>query len=233
MIRCIEKNAKERRLWLLFAYMVRSCVLPSKEFSSLDLNVIRTCCSQFYKLFELLFSSQNCTYNLHVVCCHLLDIRYEGPLTLNSAFVFENFYGELRNSFTPGTKSPLKQIMEKVIMKRALSQHCCEPSIYYSNYETVLECNNLVYTYRFQQYKFFKIIDISDTEEKTFTCLEITTEKPKFVETPSLAFEKIGVVIEKEMLETQIKLKQNEICGKVIRIVPYLLTCPINVLEEK
>ena len=32
VIACIEKRQKERHLWLLLAYMIRACVMPSKQY---------------------------------------------------------------------------------------------------------------------------------------------------------------------------------------------------------
>ena len=49
VIDCIEKPAKERRLWLLLAYLIRICVLPDIEFNSIDDNqaIIEYCGSHF------------------------------------------------------------------------------------------------------------------------------------------------------------------------------------------
>ena len=83
VLRCIvEKEAKERKLWLLFVYMIRSCVLPEEEFKNVDLDNIDSACIQFYELYEKLFGACNCSYNTHTVCSHLIEMRYHGPLTL-------------------------------------------------------------------------------------------------------------------------------------------------------
>lgn len=130
VIDCIEKSAKERKLWLLYAYMMRSCTVQEKEFQNIPLDDITFCCHAFYDLYEKLFSVKNCTYNVHVVSSHLLDIRDQGPLTATLAFGFENFYGELRHAFVPGTPSPLKQMMQKILLKRQLIKHQCKPKFF-------------------------------------------------------------------------------------------------------
>lgn len=148
----IERNAKERTLWLLLAYKIRACVLPSDEFHHVNLADIEYCCVQYYKLYEELFGPNNCSYNTHVVFSHLIEIRGQGPLTSTSAFGFESFYGEVRHSFCPGTPSPLKQVFEKVLLKRAIGHHSCSPPITLTTHETALECNNLVYTFQYRRY---------------------------------------------------------------------------------
>lgn len=146
VIDCIPKQSKERRLWLLLAYLVRVCILPENEYNRTDKDVMQYCGNQFYDLFEKMFHARNCSYYVHMIGSHMPEIRASGPLTLTSAFGFESFYGELRNSFTPGTSSPLKQILEKVMLKRSISAHCCEASIFFSPKDSNQESNSLVYT---------------------------------------------------------------------------------------
>ena len=92
---CIEPSAKERHMWLYIAYMMRSCIIPSEEFKHFPLNVLDKCTSSFYSLYQQLFGVRNCTYSIHVVGSHLIEMRYHGPLTATSAFPFESFYGEM------------------------------------------------------------------------------------------------------------------------------------------
>ena len=232
IIECIEPNEKERRLWLLLSYMLRVSILPQKEFQRSNVNVISYCSESFYKLFEKLFGSGNCTYNTHIVGSHFIEMRRHGPLTLSSAFGFENFYGELRNSFAPGTISPIKQIFEQVLIKREIGPHSCAPSITYTNYTTPLECNNLIYTFYQNTYHFYKIVEIEDGEEDV-SCIEIEKENAHFEETPNLDWDKVGVFIKSGEKEEIVKIKKKNIEGKLIEVMKYIMTCPINVLEEK
>ena len=121
VIDCIENSAKERRLWLLFSFMIRACVIPTEEFNEIDPAVIQYCCTQFYILYEKLFGVTNCTYYTHIIGGHLIQIRENGPLTFTSAFPFESFYGEIRHAFQPGTQSPLIQIFRKHFVE---TQYC-------------------------------------------------------------------------------------------------------------
>ena len=230
VIDCLEENAEERRLWLLLAYKLRACVVPDEEFDIVDKSDILYCCAEFYKLYEALFGPRNCTYNTHVVSSHLLEMRVHGPLTLTSAFIFENFYGEIRRSFSPGTVSPLKQIFEKILIKRTIGTHTCKPTMTVTTHETSLECNNLVYTFKDKTHNLYLIKKIHHDE---LTCVKIKTEEKFFPETPTLSWEKVGVFKEKGITSDHVKINHKEIAGKVIRVKDVLLTCPENVLHEK
>ena len=118
VIQCIETSAKERKLWLLLTFMIRGCIIPEEEYVSVNTQDIEASSMEFYSLFENLFGAKNCSYNVHVISTHLLKMRTNGPLPNTSAFCFENFYGEVRNSFVPGTQSTLKQILQTVLIKK-------------------------------------------------------------------------------------------------------------------
>ena len=158
VLSCMEPDAKEKPLWLYLAYMIRSCVLPTKEYQPIPLADIDYCCDKFYSLYEQLFGAINCTYNTYVVCSHLIEMRWHGPLTFTSTFPFESFYGDLRHSFTPGTQSQLKQMFQKVLVKKVLEHHCCEKTIHYSDRDTPLECNTLIYRFIDLSYHIYKVI---------------------------------------------------------------------------
>ena len=230
VINCIDEGEEERRAWLLLAYMIRICILPNNEYGTIDPNVLKYCCEQFYELYEKLFHARNCTYNTHTVCSHLPKMRAHGPLTLTSAFGFEAFYGEMRQSFTPGTQSPLKQIIQKILMKRMLSYHCCKPSIYFSPKDTAMESNSYIYTFDQNEYQFYKIISI---EGNTFECNSVGKYETVFPETPTLNWGKIGVFKAGEISNEVHFIDKNCVAGKLVTVLNLLITCPNNVLEEK
>ena len=228
VIACIEKNAKERELWLYLAFMTRSCTLPDSEYFNININQVSSSCQKFYKLFEKLFGESNCSYSIHVLCCHLLQIRQLGPLTETSAFKFESFYGEIRKSFTPGTPSTLKQILETIMLKRSLCTHSCEKSIHLSNYDTALECNSLVYTYINED--MYKIVDVIEDElichpQGKFLC--------EFEETPELNWSSVGVFNKGATSTEIVKVPQSSVAGKVLKVGNHLITCAENILKEK
>ena len=232
VLQCIEPNAKERKLWLLLAYSMRSCTIPSNEFSPIDLNDIETACREFYELYEKIFGAYNCSYNTHVFGCHLIEMRSHGPLTETSAFVFESFYGEMRNAFTPGTQSTLKQIMQKTFIKRAISFHCCKNSIYYSPNDSPMECNSLIYCYERNVHNMYKIIEV---EKESLLCYKQGKYPVTFPETSSLNlnWSQVGVYKKGGVMETPIIIPKTKVSGKVINVGNYLITSSNNILLEK
>lgn len=223
-------NEKERKLWLLFAYMIRSCILPTKEFRVIDESNVQNACEKFYKLYESLYGQTNCTYNTHVVGSHLLEMRVHGPLTLTSAFGFESFYGELRHAFTPGTQSTLKQIFKKILIKRALSYHCCKTSIHYSDHETGLEDNTLIYCFEDLTHKIYKIIKVNQT---SVICLKQNRHNYSFPEIPNLDVSKIGIYKKGLLTNEKVRIPKENIDGKVLLVNDLFITCPNDVLREK
>ena len=210
--------------------MVRSSVLPTQEFYQINLQDMTNTSAEFYELFEELYGPLNCTYSIHTFCSHLLEIRTHGPLTQTSAFKFESFYGEMRRAFVPGTPSPTKQIMKNILLKRKLRKHICENHLYISNYDTCLESNSLIYTYASKNYNIYKISDING---QTVMCQKIGKYPVNFIETPSINWGQVGLFRRGGMCEEITTLNTSEICGKVMNVGKYMVTCPKNVLNEK
>ena len=230
VLECIEPEAKEIDLWLHLSYLFRASCISSEEFRNINLDVIHESCQIFYKTFEQLFGEQNCPYNLHVFITHLMEIRTHGPLTKTSAFKFESFYGEIRRSFVPGTSSPLKQIMKNIFLKRNLCKHHCENEIFISNYDTPLESNSIIYTYVRKKYKVYKI---SEIENNIITCHKIGQYPAIFKQTPNIDWSTVGVFRKGGISSEVTQLSTSDICGKVLNVGKYLITCPLNVLREK
>ena len=227
---CIPEGAKERQMWLLLSFMIKSCAVPTEEFRGISEVAMENAPLQFYSVYERLFGTHNCTYNTHVSCSHLMEMRYHGPLTEVSAFPFESFYGELRNSFVPGTVSTIKQMFSNILLKRSLSSHICEKSIYISVKDTPLECNSLLYSFRHNEYNIFKVVKINDD---TFTCKKVLYTNCSFPETPTLDWNTVGVFKLDEISEQEQTIPHHSVKGKVLLVKDYLITCPTNVLIEK
>ena len=104
IVQCIDDNyAPEQSLWLLLGYMIRACIIPNNEFENVSKDEIKHCCNLFYKTYETVHGQKQCSYSIHVVCSHLLQIRGKHPLTTTSAFKFESYYSEMKQCFQPGT----------------------------------------------------------------------------------------------------------------------------------
>ena len=230
ILNCIEEGAKERQLWLNLAYLIRACIIPTEEFKCVPLPVVEKCSSSFYSLYQQLFGVLNCTYNTHLVGSHIIEIRYHGPLTLTSSFPFESFYGELRNSFVPGTNSTLKQMISNVMMKRVINDHKCKNEMKISPKNTPLECNNLIYCYERRTYHMYLV---NSMDGNTLTCQTIEKKKCSFPETPRLNWDIVGVFEKGDILQDVVIINKENVKGKLLLVDKYLITCPMNVLLEK
>lgn len=227
VIHCIEPNAKERKLWLMFAYVIRACILPNDEFKKVEpLDSIMEITQEFYVLYEQLFGPRNCTYNTHIVGSHLIEMRVHGPFTETSAFGFESFYGELRNSFTPGTQSTLLQCMKKILLKRTIGYHNCKNTIYYSSKDSCLESNSLIYVFKNLTHKIYKITDINGD---ILMCNEVGKYKCQFKEVKDLNWSNVGVYRKGPMSKEITPIHKELVSGKVIDIKNLLVTCPNNI----
>lgn len=227
---CLNGDEKEIKLWEMLAFMIRSCILPENEFTAVNVNQIKYCQKQFYLMYQNLFGPVNCTYSVHVVSSHLMQMRAEGPLTETSAFRFEAFYAELRKSFQPGTVSVLKQMMQSILLKRILSHHVCQESIYFSPKDTALESNSIIYLYVNNVHVIYKILSI---ENEILTCNQIGNHEAEFPHTNMLNWSSVGVYRKGGLSSETVFVNKKDVAGKVIRVGKYLMTCPANVLREK
>lgn len=232
VVQSIEPEAKERRLWFLLAFMIRACTLPELEFQNVNQAELQSACKQFYILYEKLFTPKNCTYSIHVLVSHLLLIRSQGPFTSTSAFIFESFYSEMRNSFKTGTISALKQIMQRIYLKRSLSYHCCEKSTFYSEKDTAMESNSLIYTYENNTYKMYKIIKKDENNSKQLHCHVQGNIEIEFSDANDVDWKTVGVFKEGATGSDIVIISEENIHGKVLKVCSLLITCPINVLNE-
>lgn len=184
--------------------------------------------SQFYNIYERLFGVQNCTYNTHVLCSHVLKMRKKN-FTSISCFPFENFYSELRDSYSPGTQSPLKQIFSKCLLKKVISNHSCYSPVYLSNNDTCLECNSLIYIRKNANSLIYLISDINEDE---LLCHPVGKHPYQF-NSESVDWASVGVFRTGGIAANLVTISKNLVKGKVLRVSDLLITCPNNILQEK
>ena len=237
VLECIEDEFEnDKRIWLHLVYMIRACIIPNEEFREIDKNTIESACQKFYSLYEKLYGQHNCTYSVHVVTSHLMQIRGNMPLTYRSAFKFESFFSEMRNMFQPGTVSPLKQIVQNCYVKRILESHHCEKTVYYCQEKVnqnhpSKENNSLIYVHAQNGITMYKIIDTIDKD--SYTCVIQGKFKAHFSITPEYDWSKVGVFKLGPLSDDKHVVNRSEISGKVIKVNNYLITCPTNVLIEQ
>ena len=203
--------------------MIRACILPNEEFSQIDNNVIQIACEKFYQLYEILYGQVNCTYSVHVVPSHLLQVRGDKPLTYKSAFKFESFFSEMRQLYHPGSISTPKQILQNCYIKRLLEHHQCEKTIFYSPQKNpnVKENNSLIYTFKDGKITMYSIIEIID--HNSFNCNIQGKFQANFSVTPEYNWNQVGVFKLGPISEECYVVHRNAISGKVLKVGVTLL----------
>ena len=234
VIDCIGDEHKiEQNLWLDLAFVIRACVITNEEFHKIDKKFINKCCQNFYNNYEKMYGPNNCTYSIHIVCSHLLQMRGKSPLTSRSAFCFESFYSEMKNLFCPGTISPLKQVLQNTIMKRKIGNHQCQNSIVFNAKpkKENRENNHSVYTLTENGHNFYSII--SSNDDDTYTCVKQGKFNASFNDIIKKNWSDVGVYKLGPLCTVPVVIKKKDIAGKVIQVNNHLITYPNNVLLEQ
>ena len=243
VLECIEPEFEDdQEIWLHLVFMVRACLIPNNEYRKVKETDVLSACTKFYILFEKLFGEVNCSYSIHNVASHLIKIRGNRPLTHRSAFKFESFYSEMRHLFHAGSVSPLKQILQNCYAKRLLEHHYCDKTLYFcpekkkkggKRVHPGKENNSLIYTYddgndKLSMYKIIEVID-----ENNFKCHVQGKFLLKLSLTPEYDWSHVGVYRVGPVSEEVHYIKRHDICGKVLKVNNYLITCPNNVLDDQ
>ena len=146
--------------------------------------------------------------------------------------------------YVPGTMSTTKQVLQNCFMKRAVEHHACDKTIFYDVEKTPvqgkpfipgLENNSLIYvTDEDNNHNMYQIIELEKENNNVFTCVK--QGKFKFTTTliPNINWSQVGVYkLGPTCKEEHHFISREDICGKVLKIDNYLMTCPLNVLQEK
>lgn len=123
--------------------------------------------------------------------------------------------------------------MEKLYLKQTIGYHSCEKTIYYSEKDTALESNSIVYTNSNSMYKMYQIIHIDKDNPDILHCNEQGRIELEFSEAKDVDWTKVGVFQEGAIGQEVIPIERKEVHGKVLKVSSLLITCPNNVLQEK
>ena len=241
VLNCIpDEFSKEKELWLHLVFMIRGCLVPNEEFPNVDKSHIESACKNFYLIFEELFGQNNCSYSIHVVPSHLLQMRGDNPLTSRSAFKFETFFSEMRHLFQAGTASTVKQVLQNCYVKRMLEYHHCQKQTFYSAkkkpkpgkpFNPGKEDNSLIYTLN-ENKKITVYSIVEKISEHEFLCNQQGIFSYKMPLVPHYNWSSVGVFKQGPISEEVHKIKAKYIKGKVMKVQNLLITCPLNVLHE-
>ena len=150
----------------------------------------------------------------------------------------------MKNSYVPGTQSTSKQILQNCYMKRAVEHHSCEKTIFYDcqkkpvegkQFIPGLENNSIIYvTNENNHHTFYVIIEHVPDNHDAFICIKQGKFQFKTPLIPNIDWSQVGVYKNgPTLIEEQFVVQRDEICGKVLKVDNMLITCPLNVLQEK
>lgn len=94
-----------------------------------------------------------------------------------------------------------------------------------------LENNSLIYTYKNNQHELYVINSI--VNENEYLCNRQGKFLFKSSLLPNYDWKSVGVYRKGPIGDESYTISRNEIKGKVINVLDMLMTCPINVLNEK
>ena len=227
ILECIGDDfPMEQKLWLHMTYMIRACVISNEEFRNVKDKDVESASKKSYSLYKKLYGQLNCTYSIHVLFSHILQIRGNRPLTFKSAFKFESFFSEMRHLFHPGSVSPLKQILQNCFVKRMLEFHHCEKETFFQakkkpkpgrKFNPGRESNHLIYIFTEDQtYKMYSIEEIIDKDNfRCFTQGKFPLNLPL---TPEYNWSNVGVFKTGPICEEYVIINRKNISGKVIQV---------------
>ena len=121
-------------------------------------------------------------------------------------------------------------MMQQTYLRRLLTPHSCKLSITYSATDTPKECNSLIYTYEKKTYNFYKINSITDD---SVLCYRLGRYSATFNDLPSLQWKNVGVFEWGGLGNNIVRIQNDQIAGKALKVSKYLITCPKNILREK
>lgn len=79
----------------------------------------------------------------------------------------------------------------------------------------------------------FAIQSVEEEDINLFNCFELGCYPVSFSEAQSLNWSLVGVFEQGGLSDENVVIHRNKICGKVLQVCGYLITCPINILREK
>ena len=124
---------EENQLFSVLCFLIRALTLPDKYYSIIITKYnVEEMAMMFCRQYEVMFSEGSMSYNMHAIQ-HLPLVRNLGPLTDTSTFCFEDYFSELKRSFSPGTPSIGKQILNSFFFRRCQEKsHKCKKKILYN-----------------------------------------------------------------------------------------------------
>jgi hypothetical protein len=232
---------KYKSVLQLLAFLVRAYLADDFSFrKKMRSGDLRDLLDDFYFTYKEAFDVQGCTYNIHIIS-HLDLLRKRALLTETSAFQFERSYGGLKFHTRLAKMSKCKRAMQKCLMRSSVG-HMCKKETRYTTSPTSRSDDSLIYTemapgsHRFYTLERLNVKNTEDPATILHSASKIVVDdyivRVKMKDkTKRLQMNEVGAYNYKEVGGAAF-VKKKDIRGKAIRVGPYIITVPMNVLME-
>ena len=134
----LDSSAVERvALWMRMCYLLRATMMDNKDFEVIEAkkrsqrsdagkHSLLDIQHRWYIQVQHQFGKGVCSYNIHLMGSHLLEIRMMGSMTKTSAFPFESFYGYLIKKTATGARHIGKQALVNSFLAVNWDHHSCQ-----------------------------------------------------------------------------------------------------------
>ena len=241
MLRCLRSSKAMLEVMHVLVYIVRAHMEDDEHFKEVHPQSLRLVdlSKYFAGLYQRTFGRDNCTYNAHVFG-HITKLRQLAPLTDTSAFPFESFYHQMKQSYALGTTSMCKQAILNVLMRIQEGGHSCKKPIIYKTKAASQSDDTLIFT---EGHQMFQIRSMEDGGT-LFRCSKIHKSDYTVMVNDGktmLDFGQIGVYTYDGVEDynpadlaapNTMEVPKRDVQGKVVLVHGFLVTIPIHVLVE-
>ena len=220
-----------RDVWCLLAYLSHVFVRqPGEDVLTLS---VADAMEEFCDAFDNYMGVGEATLNAHLFS-HYLTVHQElGSICGYTTYSSEDWYQCIKRSYTPGTASVGKQILEKMQLRNAQHLHRCNRNLKFTTKETTRSQDNFVYC---RGYNIFRVTSVPEGQTDEFYAVKVYAQPYEFVlqSGRSLYFHELGI-FKGPAHESNVRQRINvaQVLGKVIVTPTYLICCPRQLILEK
>lgn len=216
-----------RELWILTTFIVRALCLPDETYNEITTETsMELLMKRWYVIYEKTLGPKACVYNVHIFH-HLLRVRQLGPLTLTSAYPYEDHYSSFKKSYCLGTASTGLQAMRNLNLA-LLAGHKCKRTFNFSTKETSKIDDSVIYTCH------GRVVQVCNRTATSFSG-KVIDVCPFNYTLPGLDFNKVlafKVKPQEEQRRRPISGNNSDVYGKCIMTGEYISVLSRNMITE-
>ena len=219
-----ELDENEANVFILLSFLVKIMVVPDKYYDIIKTRYdIQRIVDKFLLDFEELSNGFHAVYNFHAFK-HILNVRELGVLTESSAFCYEDYYSEVKNSYSLSAASKWKQIFQSFYLRRKYKSHQCKVKLFFNESTTSKNDDTIVF-YNFNFYKICKIIN------ENLICNKILVET-YFSDIADINMSDSLIFKFNKLDRKVVTILKSNVDGKGVRVDDFIIFVPNNVLFE-